>query len=407
VTNQRIAIAGAGHAAGQVVATLRQKKFDGNVILIGEEPYLPYQRPPLSKKFLAGELDAERLHFKPESFYDDPGVEVRLETRIDAVDRDNRILRAANGDDIAFDKLVLATGARPRLLEVPGVELDGIHYLRTIADVNAIRNRLTKGTRMAIVGGGYIGLEVAAVASQMGADVTVIEMEDRVMSRVVPPSLSEFYQKEHTSHGVKLVLSTGVTGFSGDEQVSAVNLSDGEQVATELVVIGIGIVPNTELAADAGLDVDNGIVVDDHCRTSDSDIFGVGDCTRHPNDILGYRVRLESVHNAVEQAKTAASNICGEDASYAQVPWFWSDQYDLKLQIAGLSQGYDEVILRGDPDSRSFSCLYLHDGALIAVDAVNSPKDFMQSKALIAAHAVIEPALLANTENELKNLNVV
>jgi 3-phenylpropionate/trans-cinnamate dioxygenase ferredoxin reductase subunit len=404
VTEQRVAIAGAGHAAGQVVATLRQKKFDGNVILIGEEPWLPYQRPPLSKKFLAGELAAERLHFKPENFYDDPAIEVRLETRIDALDRAGKTLHTATGDTIAFDKLVFATGARPRLLEVPGVELDGIHYLRTIADVNAIRDQLTKGTQMAIVGAGYIGLEVAAVASQMGADVTVIEMEDRVMSRVVPPSLSEFYQKEHSSHGVKLVLSTGVTGFSGDGRVSAVDLASGDQTAAQLVVIGIGIVPNTELAADAGLEIDNGIVVDDHCRTSDPDIFAVGDCTQHPNDILGYRVRLESVHNAVEQAKTAASNICGEESSYAQVPWFWSDQYDLKLQIAGLSQGYDEVIVRGDPDSRSFSCLYLHGGQLIAVDAVNSPKDFMQSKALIAAHAVIDPELLADTDLELKNM---
>lgn len=406
MTKQTVAIAGAGHAAGQVVATLRQKKFDGIIKLIGEEPWLPYQRPPLSKKFLAGELEAERLHFKPESFYDDPGIEVRLDTRIDAIDRGSKTLHTTAGEAITFDRLVIATGARPRLLEVPCVELDGIHYLRTIADVNAIRTQLTTGARLAIVGAGYIGLEVAAVASQMGADVTVIEMEDRVMSRVVPPSLSEFYEKEHTSHGVKLVLSTGVAGFSGDGNVNAVNLSNGEEIAADLVVIGIGIVPNTELASDAGLDVENGIVVDDHCRTSDPDIFAVGDCTQHPNDILGYRVRLESVHNAVEQAKTAASNICGEDSRYAQVPWFWSDQYDLKLQIAGLSQGYDEVIIRGEPDSRSFSCLYLHDGALIAVDAVNSPKDFMQSKALIAARAVIDPGLLANTENELKSIAV-
>ena len=270
--------------------------------------------------------------------------------------------------------------------------------------MTAIRNQLANGTRLAIVGAGYIGLEVAAVASNMGADVTVIEMEDRVMSRVVSPALSEFYQKEHDSHGVGIVLSTGVTGFGGDGRVDAVKLSSGNQIAADLVVIGIGIVPNTELAADAGLEVDNGIVVDDHCRTSDPDIFAVGDCTQHPNDIYGCRMRLESVHNAVEQAKTAAGNICGEDVSYAQVPWFWSDQYDLKLQIAGLSKGYDQAIVRGDPVSRSFACLYLQDGALIAVDAVNSPKDFMQSKALIAAHAVIDPALLANTENELKNI---
>jgi 3-phenylpropionate/trans-cinnamate dioxygenase ferredoxin reductase subunit len=400
-----VVIAGAGHAAGQVVATLRQKKFDGAIILIGEEPWLPYQRPPLSKKFLAGELPAERLHFKPESFYDDPGIEVRLETRIDSVDCDGKTLQTADGETLAFDKLVFATGARPRLLDLPGVDLDGIHYLRTIADVTGIRTQLIKGARLVIIGAGYIGLEVAAVASQLGADVTVIEMEDRVMSRVVSPQISEFYQKEHSAHGVKFMLSTGISGFSGDAQVSAVDLANGDQVAADLVVIGIGVVPNTELASEAGLDVDNGIVVDDHCQTSDADIFAVGDCTHHPNDILGFRVRLESVHNALEQAKTAASNICGDESCYAQVPWFWSDQYDLKLQIAGLSQGYDQAIVRGDPDSRSFSCLYLRDGQLIAVDAVNSPKDFMQSKALIAAHAVIDPDLLANADNELKNLN--
>jgi len=314
-------------------------------------------------------------------------------------------LRTADGETLAYDKLVFATGARPRLLNLPGVDLDGIHYLRTIEDVTGIRNQLTKEARLVIVGAGYIGLEVAAVASQLGADVTVIEMEDRVMSRVVSPQISEFYQKEHSSHGVTLMLSTGISGFSGDGKVTAVDLTDGDQVAADLVVIGIGVVPNTELASDAGLNVDNGIVVDDHCQTSDPNIFAVGDCTQHPNGILGYRVRLESVHNALEQAKTAASNICGDDSRYADVPWFWSDQYDLKLQIAGLSQGYDQTIVRGDPDSRSFSCLYLRDGQLIAVDAVNSPKDFMQSKALIAAHVVIDPDLLANPENELKNLN--
>ena len=399
-----VAIAGAGHAAGQVVATLRQKKFDGKILLIGEEPWLPYQRPPLSKKFLAGELPAERLHFKPENFYDDPGIAVRLDTRIAAVDCGGKSLRTADGETLAYDKLVFATGARPRLLNLPGVDLDGIHYLRTIDDVTGIRSQLTKGARLAIVGAGYIGLEVAAVASQLGADVTVIEMEDRVMSRVVSPQISEFYQREHSSHGVTLMLSTGISGFSGDGKVAAVNLTNGDQVATDLVVIGIGVVPNTELASDAGLDVDNGIVVDDHCQTSDSDMFAVGDCTQHPNDILGYRLRLESVHNALEQAKTAASNICGDDSRYADVPWFWSDQYDLKLQIAGLSQGYDQTIVRGDPDSRTFSCLYLRDGQLIAVDAVNSPKDFMQSKALIAAHAVIDSDLLADPENELKNM---
>lgn len=399
-----VVIAGAGHAAGQVVATLRQKKFDGTITLIGEEPWLPYQRPPLSKKFLAGELPAERLHFKPDSFYDDAGIEVQLETRIESLDCAARSLRTAAGRQLTYDKLVLATGARPRLLQLPGVELEGVHYLRTIADVNRIRGGLREGARMVIVGAGYIGLEVAAVASKLGANVTVIEMEDRVMSRVVSPKISDFYQKEHAAHGVKLELSAAISGFTGNAKVTGVSLSDGSQVVANLVVVGVGVVPNTELAIGAGLTVANGIVVDDHCRTSDPDVFAVGDCTEHPNDIYDRRVRLESVHNALEQAKTAASNICDEDASYTQVPWFWSDQYDLKLQIAGLSQGYDQTIVRGEPDARSFSCLYLRDGQLIAVDAVNCPKDFMQSKALIAAHAVIDPKLLIDPETELKNM---
>ena len=287
---------------------------------------------------------------------------------------------------------------------MPGADLDGIHYLRTIADVDGIRSELKQGARLAIVGAGYIGLEVAAVAATLGVDVTVIEMEDRVMSRVVSPQISEFYQKEHAGHGVKLRLSAAISGFRGAARVASVELSDGGEVAADLVVVGVGVLPNTELASDAGLTVDNGIVVDDHCRTSDPNVFAVGDCTHHPNDILGYRVRLESVHNALEQAKTAASNICGEETSYAQVPWFWSDQYDLKLQIAGLSQGYDQAVIRGKPNDRSFSCLYLRDGQLIAVDAVNSPKDFMQSKALIATHAVIAPEMLVDATTELKNM---
>jgi 3-phenylpropionate/trans-cinnamate dioxygenase ferredoxin reductase subunit len=400
-----VIIAGAGHAAGQVVASLRQKKYSGTITLIGEEPWLPYQRPPLSKKFLAGELPAQRLHLKPESFYAEPGIEVRLETRIDSLDCENHSVLTSGGDRLAYDKLVLATGARPRLLPLPGADLDGVHYLRTIADVDGIRAGLATGSRLVIVGAGYIGLEVAAVARTLGADVTVIETQDRVMSRVVSPAISEFYQAEHLSHGVKLRLSAAIAGFAGNEAIAAVELADGEAIPADLVVIGVGVLPNTELATAAELEVDNGIVVDDRCRTSDPDVYAVGDCTYHPNSIIGHRVRLESVHNALEQAKTAASNICGDEIHYAQVPWFWSDQYDLKLQIAGLSGGYDETVIRGTPTTKSFSCLYLRAGQLIAIDAVNNPRDFMQAKALIAAHAVIDPALLADAATELKSFS--
>jgi 3-phenylpropionate/trans-cinnamate dioxygenase ferredoxin reductase subunit len=402
---ETVVIAGAGHAAGQVVASLRQKKFAGRIVLIGEEPWLPYQRPPLSKKFLAGELSAERLYFKPESFYDDPDIEVCLGTRITEIDRDNCSVTSVEGEVFTYNKLVLALGGRPRTLPLPGAELAGIHYLRGIDDVLKIQSEIQEGRRLVIVGAGYIGLEVAAVAAQLGLEVTVVEMEDRVMSRVVSPQLSEFYQQEHVAHGVTLKLSTGTSGFSGIGKLQYVLLDNGEKLPADLVVIGVGIVPNIELADAAGLATENGIVVDDHCRTSDPNIFAVGDCTFHPNDVLGKSLRLESVHNALEQAKTAASNICGENSSYAQVPWFWSDQYDLKLQIVGLSQGYDEVVMRGDPATRSFACLYLRDGQLIAVDAVNSPRDFMQSKALIANRARIDPQELANTEVALKDLS--
>jgi 3-phenylpropionate/trans-cinnamate dioxygenase ferredoxin reductase subunit len=401
--SESLLIVGAGHAAGQVVATLRQKNYAGQITLIGEEPWLPYQRPPLSKKFLAGELPAERLHFKPASFYDAPNIEVLLDTRIDVIDRALHQVRTSAGHHLAYDKLVLATGARPRLLQCPGADLAGVHYLRTIADVNGIREQLRTGARLVIVGAGYIGLEVAAVAATLGADVTVIEMADRVMSRVVSPQLSAFYQQEHTAHGVQLRLSAAISGIRGVAKVGGIELADGSLVEADLVVVGVGVVPNVELAAAAGLEVGNGIVVDEHCRTSDSNVYAVGDCTEHPNSILGFRLRLESVHNALEQAKTAASNICGEASSYAQVPWFWSDQYDLKLQIAGISQGYDQTVMRGVPETRSFACLYLRAGQLIAIDAVNSPKDFMQSKALIAAHAVIAPEKLADTTLELKS----
>ncbi len=402
--SDNVVIVGAGHASGQVVATLRQKKFDGNICLIGEEAYLPYQRPPLSKKYLAGELPAERLHFKAANFYDQPNIEVHLNTPIEHIDRATKVVRSATGTEFSYGRLVLSLGAHPRHVDLPGVELSGVHYLRTIQDVDAIREQLGPGRRLVIVGAGYIGLEVAAVAAQLGLDVTVVEMLDRVMSRVVSERVSEFYQKEHIQHGVKLLLSTGVKDFSGDGNVHAVDLSDGTQIEADLVIIGIGVVPNTDLATDAGLEVSNGIVVNDRCQTSDPDIFAVGDCSYHPNDLLGRKVRLESVHNALEQAKTAATNICGDVQRYAQVPWFWSDQYDLKLQIAGLSQDYDQTIIRGDPAERSFSCLYLNDGRLIAVDAINNPKDFMQSKKLIADHAVIDASLLADSTVELKEM---
>lgn len=401
---KRIVIAGAGHAAGQAVITLRQEKFSGQIILVGDEPYLPYQRPPLSKKFLAGDMLAERLYIKPESFYDDPRIIPQLNTRITAIHPTEKTVTIENGDPIAYDKLILALGSRANALRVEGADLEHVHYLRSISDVEAIRAEIDVGRRLVVIGAGYIGLEVAAVCRKLGLDVTVLEMADRVMSRVVSPEISDFYQIEHTGQGVKLRLSTGVRALRGKKRVRRVELDSGEEIAADFVVVGIGISPNTELAERAGLEVADGISVDEHCRTSDPHIYAIGDCTFHPNSIYGRHLRLESVHNAVEQAKTAASNLCGKDVRYSQVPWFWSDQYDLKLQIAGLSDGYDEVLIRGNPAEKSFACIYLKEGRLIAVDAVNSPKDFVQSKALIAAHAVISADKLIDPSIALKDL---
>ena len=403
---EKVVIVGAGHAAGQLVASLKQRKFAGDIVLIGDEPYLPYQRPPLSKKFLAGELAADRLYVKPESFYEDPQIEVRLETRITEIDRERKTLKTDSDDTIQYDKLILALGSRVRQLSIDGADLDGVHYLRSIADVDGIRSEIGNKKSAVIVGAGYIGLEVAAVIRQLGLDVTVVEMADRVMSRVVSPEISDFYQIEHSTQGVRLRLSTGVSAFRGDGRVEAVETDDGELIPAGFVVVGIGIVPNTEIASAAGLIVDDGIVVDDRCQSSDPDIYAVGDCTNHPNTIYDRRLRLESVHNALEQAKTAVNNICGFESHYSQVPWFWSDQYDLKLQITGISEGYDDVVIRGNPANRSFACLYLYEGRLIATDAVNSPKDFVQSKALIAAGTKVDRDKLGNTEVELKDLSV-
>ncbi len=399
-----IVIAGAGHGAGQVVATLKQKKYAGKIILIGDESHLPYQRPPLSKKFLAGDLPSERLYFKPASFYDEPRIDVRLDTRIERIDRAEKKVIANDDTEFAYDKLVLALGSRVCNVTVPGSDLPGVHYLRNIADVDAIRGHMSGNKKVVIVGAGYIGLEVAAVCRLHGLDVTVIEMADRVMSRVVSPNVSDYYQLEHTKHGVKLLLSTGLAAFEGKRRVKHVITDDGQKIPADFVVVGVGVLPNTEIAAAAGLDVSDGIVVDDTCRTADPDIYAIGDCTSHPNAIYKQSLRLESVHNALEQAKTAASNICGVESHYCQVPWFWSDQYELKLQIAGLSQGYDDVVLRGDPSNGSFACFYLKDGVLIAVDAINSPREFMQSKALIAERAKVDRDKLANAEQALKDL---
>ncbi len=312
-------------------------------------------------------------------------------------------MRLENGEELAYDRLLLATGSRARPLTVPGAGLAGVHYLRTKADVDAIRAELPGASRVAIVGAGYIGLECAASCAKAGLEVTVLEMADRVMSRVVAPEMSAFYHGQHTAHGVRILLNTSVTAIEGERRVAAVRCDDGTLVPADLVIVGIGIVPNSELAEAAGLVCDNGIAVDEYCRTSDPEIFAIGDCASHPSLRYGARIRLESVDNAFEQAKTAAANLLGGSVVHDKVPWFWSDQYELKLQIVGLAHGYDRVVLRGDPASLAFACCYLKGRELVALDAINNARDFMGARKQIAARAEFDLDRLADPAIALKD----
>ncbi|MEM8546651.1 MAG: FAD-dependent oxidoreductase [Pseudomonadota bacterium] len=403
---EQLIIVGAGHAAGQLAVSLRQAKYPGHITVLGDEAHPPYQRPPLSKAYLAGDLPAERLLLKPAKWYPENAVDMELETRVTAVATDTKTVslatRTGELHTLPWDKLVLATGSRVRELTLPGNELPGVHYLRTVADVDQIREEFQGAKRLVVVGGGYIGLEVAAVARKHGLDVHVVEMMDRLLSRVVSPVLSEFYLRVHEDAGVQFHLQTGVSGFAGDDRVTGVLTDTGETLAADLVIVGVGIVPNTELAATAGIDCDNGIVVDEYCQTSHPDVLAIGDCTNHPNPLLDRRLRLESVPNALDQARTAAATLTGQRKPYAAVPWFWSDQYDLKLQIVGLTAGYDETVLRGSLDAKSFACFYLADGRLIAVDAVNSPREFMHSKPIVAQQLKIPVTVLEDPDASLK-----
>jgi len=399
----RIVIVGAGHAAGQAVASLLQDKFDGEIVVIGDESHVPYQRPPLSKAYLAGELPLERVYLRPDNFYRERGVVLRLGTRVTAIDCGAHTVSTDQGESFVYDKLLFATGGRPRKLTIPGSDLPGIHYLRTIADVDAIRAELAPGRRLVIVGGGYIGLEVAAVAVKHGIDVAVLEMEDRILKRVTTEAMSAFYDSLHSGRGVRIRTSALVTGFDGEGRVAAVRVGGGESVPADVVIVGIGIIPNVEVAESAGLPCQNGIVVDDHCRTSDPDVYAAGDCTNHPNPLLGRRLRLESVPNATDQARVAVTNMLGGDAVYAAIPWFWSDQYELKLQMVGFSSDGDTAVTRGDPAANQFATFYLKDGVLVAVDAVNSPKEFMACRQLVAKQAKIDPARLADPAVSMKD----
>jgi len=398
-----VAIIGAGQAAAQLIDSLRRRGHAGAITLVGDEGF-PYQRPPLSKKYLAGELGLERLQLRQPSYFDEQRVELRLGRRATAIDRHAKQVQLVGGATLDYEHLIIATGSHPRRLKMPGADLAGVHYLRSLSDADHLRTEVHVGQRAVIIGGGYIGLEVAATLRQLGMEVTVLEMADRVMNRVVAEPVSRYYEREHASHGVKIELDVGVLALQGDTngRVCAVETNRGA-IAANLVVVGIGVLPTDELAQNAGLACDNGIVVDEYCRTSDQAIFAIGDCSNHPSAHYGRRVRLESVDNAFEQANTVATNITGTPTKHDRVPWFWSDQYHHKLLIVGLADGHDQAILRGDQANHSFSVCYLRDGEFIAIDTVNMAKDQMAARKLIASRMRPDPNKLADISIALKD----
>jgi 3-phenylpropionate/trans-cinnamate dioxygenase ferredoxin reductase subunit len=399
---ERIVIIGAGQAGAQAIATLRAEGFAGSLTLVGDEGFAPYQRPPLSKAYLAGDFARERLFLKPDAFYAEAACELRLSLAATAIDRPSKTVALSDGTKLSYDRLLLTTGGRVRKLPVPGAGLAGVYYLRGIADVDALRQHFQPGTRLAVVGGGYIGLEVAAVAVKHGLKVTVIEAADRVMARAASPQISAFYEKIHRANGVEFVLGAMATRFEGNARAEGVSTNLG-RVEADFILAGIGIVPNCELAEAAGLTCDNGISVDEYGVTSDPDIFAAGDCTSHPG-FAGGRVRLESVQNAIDQAKHAALAMVSKPSAYREVPWFWSDQYDLKLQIAGLARPGDTRVLRGNPETRKFSVFHLRDGVVAAVEAMNAAPDYIVGRRLIAARAVVAPERLQDISVPAKSL---
>ena len=398
---EQVVIIGAGQAGVQAAASLRAEGFTGAITMVGDEPFPPYQRPPLSKAYLAGDFARERLFLKPESFFVEAKCNLKLQARAEAIDRGAKTVRLTNGGVLPYDRLLIATGSRVRKLPIPGAELSGIHYLRGIEDVDRLKRDFRSGARFVVAGGGYIGLEVAAVARKLGLDVTVIEAMDRVMARAVSPHLSAFYEAEHRAHGVRFLLHAAAQSFEGATRVERVMTNAGA-VPADVVLVGIGILPNVELAQAAGLACDNGIVVDETAVTSDPDIYAAGDCTNHPG-FAGARERLESVQNAIDQAKHAALGLLGRPTLYREVPWFWSDQYDLKMQIAGLIKPGDEAVVRGDPASRKFAVFHLRAGAVAAVEAVNAPPEYIVGRKLVGAGARVAAAKLADTSVSVKS----
>ena len=402
---QACVIIGAGHAGGSVAAFLRQYGFEGPITLVGEEPIAPYQRPPLSKAWLKGEADAESLLLKPDSFYTEHGMKLRLSTRAVSIDRAAKTVSLSDGETLDYDILILAEGARARRLPIAGADLRGVLELRNAADAELLKAALGPGKRLAVIGGGYIGLEAAASARALGAEAVIIEKEPRVLARVACEALSSFFQDYHRARGVVFELGAGVAQFEGEAgHVKGVRLDDGRLLECDAILVGVGAIPNDDLARAAGLDCDGGVVVDLQARTSDPAIYAIGDVTKRPLPLYDRMFRLESVPNALEQAKQAACAITGRPQPANEVPWFWSDQFDLKLQIAGLPFDADETLVRGDPASAKFAVFHLKGGCIQAVEAVNAPPEFMAGKMLIGSRKPVAREKLADPAISMKEV---
>lgn len=401
-----VLIVGGGHAGAQAAIALRRLKFDGSIGILSEENALPYERPPLTKDYLAGEKTADQLPFKTGAQWADLGVDLRLGQRVVAIDPQSATVATATGDSIGYGKLVWAAGGAPRRLTCAGSDLAGVHTVRSIDDVDRIRARLPEVRQAVIIGGGYIGLEAAAVLTKLGVAVTLLEAQGRLLARVAGPPLSDFYLAEHRAQGVDVRLGAAVDCIEGDgDIVSRVRLADGSTLPADLVIVGIGIDPSIAPLRDAGAETADGVRVDGYCRTSLPGIYAIGDCAEHRNPFAGGNwVRVESVQNAHDQAATVARDICGQGEEYAAVPWFWSNQYDLRLQTVGLSAGFDDWVVRGDPADRSFSIVYLRDGAVIALDCVNLTRDYAQGRQLVARRLKIPVDQLGDPSVALKSL---
>ena len=400
-SNSDILIVGAGQATGQLLISLKQKKYKGKIKVFADEKYYPYQRPPLSKKYLSDELSYERLFIKQRKFFDELDVEFNLSCRVEKISTNKKQIQTKEGQH-NYERLVIATGTRPRRISIDLQESKNIYYLRNIEDAEKIKHSIKKNQSIVIIGGGYIGLEVAATAIKFGCEVTVIEQQDRVMKRVVSKEVSNFFEDYHLSQGVRFIFNDEINSIKRVNNKHEISLSTGKIIHADSILVGIGGIPNTEIAENTDIEINNGISIDSKCKTNINNIFSMGDCTNFWSELYGKKIRLESVQNAIDQAKVLAENIMNIDSVYDSVPWFWSDQYDLKLQIAGLSEGYDETILRGDKKTKSFSCLYLKEGKIIAIDAINRPKDFIQSKVLIQEKRRIDREKASNEDFELK-----